>query len=114
MPAWWSIPTARATSSRAASSRRVSWTLKEQVKLDAEGIASRDWESYPILRFSEVPEMQAELVDGAGQSDARGRRMHGRPDRRRRSEMPSRHALGVRIHDMPLTRERIMAALLKT
>ena len=25
-----------------------------------------------------------------------------------------KHALGVRIHDMPLTRERIMAALLKT
>jgi nicotinate dehydrogenase subunit B len=24
------------------------------------------------------------------------------------------HALGVRIHDMPLTRERIMAALLKS
>jgi CO/xanthine dehydrogenase Mo-binding subunit len=24
------------------------------------------------------------------------------------------HALGVRIHDMPLTRERVMAALLKT
>jgi CO/xanthine dehydrogenase Mo-binding subunit len=23
------------------------------------------------------------------------------------------HALGVRIHDMPLTRDRIMAALLK-
>ena len=23
------------------------------------------------------------------------------------------HALGIRIHDMPLTRERIMAALLK-
>ena len=60
----------------------VSWTLKEQVKLDAEGIASRDWESYPILRFSEVPEMQVEFVDGAGKSHPGGRRMHGRPDRR--------------------------------
>ena len=44
----------------------VSWTLKEQVKLDDQGIASRDWDAYPILRFSEVPEIRAELVDGAG------------------------------------------------
>jgi CO/xanthine dehydrogenase Mo-binding subunit len=32
-----------------------SWTLKEQVKFDDKGIVSRDWESYPILTFAEVP-----------------------------------------------------------
>ncbi len=44
----------------------LSWTLKEQVRFDDHGIASIDWDGYPILRFSEVPEIHAELVDGAG------------------------------------------------
>lgn len=88
----------------------VSWTLKEQVRLDDQGIASRDWDSYPILRFSEIPEMQVEFVDAAGNpalgvgectvgptAAAIGNAVH--------------HALGVRLRDMPLTRERILAAL---
>jgi nicotinate dehydrogenase subunit B len=91
----------------------VSWTLKEQVKLDAEGIASRDWESYPILRFSEVPEMQVEFVDGAGNSTLGVGECTVGPTAAAIGNAVN-HALGVRIHDMPLTRDRIMAALLKT
>ena len=37
----------------------ISWTLKEQVRFNERGIASLDWEGYPILRFSEVPEIDA-------------------------------------------------------
>ena len=91
----------------------VSWTLKEQVKLDAEGIASRDWESYPILRFSEVPEMQVEFVDGAGNPTLGVGECTVGPTAAAIGNAV-KHALGVRICDMPLTRERIMAALLKT
>jgi len=40
-----------------------SWTLKEQVKFDDKGIVSRDWESYPILTFAEVPEIETVLID---------------------------------------------------
>ncbi|MGA8401665.1 MAG: molybdopterin cofactor-binding domain-containing protein, partial [Stellaceae bacterium] len=40
----------------------ISWALKEGVRLDSTGISSRDWESYPVLRFSEVPEVFCELV----------------------------------------------------
>src|SRR5437879_2824894 len=40
-----------------------SWALKEGVRLDGAGISSRDWEGYPVLRFSEVPEVTVELVD---------------------------------------------------
>jgi CO/xanthine dehydrogenase Mo-binding subunit len=43
----------------------LSWTLKEQVRFDSHGIASLDWDGYPILRFSEVPAIETELVDGA-------------------------------------------------
>jgi hypothetical protein len=40
-----------------------SWALKEGVRLDTGGISSRDWETYPVLRFSEVPEVLVELVN---------------------------------------------------
>jgi CO/xanthine dehydrogenase Mo-binding subunit len=40
-----------------------SWTLKEQVGFDHSGVTTRDWESYPILRFSETPELTTRLLD---------------------------------------------------
>ena len=90
----------------------VSWTLKEQVRLDEEGIASRDWDSYPILRFSEIPEMQVEFVDGAGNPALGVGECSVGPTAAAIGNAVA-HALGVRLHDMPLTRDRIMAALLK-
>lgn len=90
----------------------LSWTLKEQVKLDEQGIASRDWDAYPILRFSEVPEIAAELVDGAGNPALGVGECSVGPTAAAVGNAVA-HALGVRIHDMPLTRERVMAALLK-
>jgi nicotinate dehydrogenase subunit B len=90
----------------------VSWTLKEQVRLDEQGIASLNWDSYPILRFSEVPDIQAELVDGAGNPSLGVGECSVGPTAAAIGNAVN-HALGVRIHDMPLSRERIMAALLK-
>jgi CO/xanthine dehydrogenase Mo-binding subunit len=88
----------------------VSWTLKEQVRLDAEGIASRDWDSYPILRFSEIPEMQVEFVDAAGNPALGVGECTVGPTAAAIGNAVN-HALGVRLRDMPLTRERILAAL---
>ena len=90
----------------------VSWTLKEQVRLDEQGIASRDWDSYPILRFSEIPEMQVEFVDGAGNPALGVGECSVGPTAAAIGNAVA-HALGVRLRDMPLTRDRIMAALLK-
>jgi len=87
----------------------LSWTLKEQVRFDAHGIASRDWDGYPILRFSEVPEIHAELVDGSGSTLGVGECSCG-PTAAAVGNAVA-HALGVRIHDMPLSRERILRAL---
>ena len=44
-----------------------SWTLLEAVSWDREGITSRDWDSYPILRFDEVPEIETVLLDRPGE-----------------------------------------------
>jgi CO/xanthine dehydrogenase Mo-binding subunit len=37
----------------------MSWTLFESVDFDEEGIHNVDWASYPILRFSAVPDSVA-------------------------------------------------------
>ena len=44
-----------------------SWTLYEQVTWDRDGITSRDWETYPILGFDNVPEMETVLLDRPGE-----------------------------------------------
>lgn len=88
----------------------LSWTLKEQVRFDDHGIASLDWDGYPILRFSEVPEIHAELVDSAGNPSLGVGECSVGPTAAAVGNAVA-HALGVRIHDMPLTRARILAAL---
>ncbi len=39
-----------------------SWTIFEQARVDAHGVASNSWDRYPILRFSEVPPVQVALI----------------------------------------------------
>lgn len=39
-----------------------SWTLLEQVQFDDSGVTSRDWHSYPILGFDNVPELSVHVV----------------------------------------------------
>jgi nicotinate dehydrogenase subunit B len=43
-----------------------SWTLYEEVAYDAGGVTSRDWDTYPILRFNNVPEMESVVMDRPG------------------------------------------------
>jgi CO/xanthine dehydrogenase Mo-binding subunit len=40
----------------------VSMALKEQVRFDRRRVTSDSWERYPILRFSEVPEVEVRLI----------------------------------------------------
>jgi CO/xanthine dehydrogenase Mo-binding subunit len=88
-----------------------SWTLKEQVRFADGRVATDRWETYPILRFSEVPEVEVRLV---GSRDAEplgvGEAAQG-PTAAAIANAVAR-ALGTRIRDLPLTRDRIMAALL--
>jgi nicotinate dehydrogenase subunit B len=90
-----------------------SWALKEGVRLDTNGISSRDWESYPVLRFSEVPEVTVELVDPAMERPCLGvGEASGGPTVAAIGNAVA-HALGARLRDLPLTRERVMATLLR-
>jgi CO/xanthine dehydrogenase Mo-binding subunit len=90
-----------------------SWALKEGVRLDTAGISSRDWETYPVLRFTEVPEVVAELLNPAADLPPLGiGEASGGPTVAAIGNAVA-HALGTRLRDLPLTRERVMAALLK-
>ena len=87
-------------------------TLKEQVRMEGGGVASLDWTGYPILQFSEVPEISTEIIDAPDQpSLGMGECTFG-PTAAAIGNAVA-HALGTRIRDMPLSRERIEAALLK-
>jgi CO/xanthine dehydrogenase Mo-binding subunit len=89
----------------------ISMTLKEQVKFEGDGVTTLDWESYPILRFSEVPEISTVIVDAPNEPTlGMGECTFGPTAAAIGNAL--KHALGVRIRDMPLTRERIAAALL--
>jgi len=88
-----------------------SWVLKEQVRFD-NGVASFDWETYPVLKFSEVPEIEIELINTKDEAPLGVGEVTAGPTAAAIGNAVS-HALGARIRDLPLTRERIMAALLR-
>ncbi|MBA2965172.1 MULTISPECIES: xanthine dehydrogenase family protein molybdopterin-binding subunit [Ramlibacter] len=84
-----------------------SWTLREQADLGPEGVRSRDWATYPIHRFTDVPTVDVALVDrpdspslGAGECSvgptaaAIANAIHD--------------ALGIRMRVMPFTADNLM------
>ncbi len=87
-----------------------SWTLHEHVRFDRNGILSQDWSNYPILTMPDVPRVETVLIDrpneralGAGEA----------------AQGPTAAAIanafaaatGRRIRELPLTPERVKAAL---
>ncbi len=87
-----------------------SWTLKEAVRIEDGVIVTRDWETYPILRFSEVPEVAVEIVDRPNEKEFGVGEVSMGPAGGAIGNAVFR-ALGVRVRDLPLTRDAIMAAL---
>ncbi len=88
----------------------VSWTLKEQVRFGRDGITSLNWETYPVLRFSETPHVDVVVIDrpglpvvGAGECVAgpvAGAIANGLCA-----------AIGVRVRTLPLTAENVVQAI---
>jgi len=87
-----------------------SWTLKEAVRFDPNFITSRDWETYPILTFAEAPRVRVELIDLPGESSkGAGEGAQGPTGAAIANALYN--AAGVRVRELPLTRERIVAAM---
>jgi CO/xanthine dehydrogenase Mo-binding subunit len=81
-----------------------SWTLKEAWK---PGVAG--WEDYPILKFSEVPPVSVHLLESRQPSAGAGECTMGPTAAAIANALHD--ALGVRVRDLPLTPERIAAAI---
>jgi CO/xanthine dehydrogenase Mo-binding subunit len=86
-----------------------SWTLKEQVRWTAEGIASRTWDDYPILGFDEAPEVDVTLIESGENPLGTGECAAGPAAAAIANAVFN--ALGVRARHMPLTPERIAGAM---
>ncbi len=87
-----------------------SWVLKERVRFDDRRITSNSWTEYPILRFSEVPEVEVELIqrsdiDPVGAGEAAHSPVTAA------IANATFDALGVRVRDLPITRDSLIAAM---
>ena len=88
-----------------------SWTLHEEVRFDRERVTSVDWETYPILRFDEVPEIETVLVDRPGQPWLGAGEAAQGPTAAAIANAVF-DATGLRLRDLPLTPERVRTAAL--
>jgi CO/xanthine dehydrogenase Mo-binding subunit len=87
-----------------------SWVLKERVRFDRHRITSTSWAEYPILRFSEVPDIEVELIQRSNMDPVgAGEAAHGPVTAAIANAVFD--ALGVRVRDLPITRDRIVAAM---
>src|SRR5258706_12232769 len=88
----------------------VSRSLLEEVDFDERGVKNLDWSSYPTIRYKDIPEVEIDLIDrpelgflGAGEASL--------------VPVPAAianaifDATGARVRDIPMTPERVLAAL---
>ena len=89
----------------------VSWTLYEAVTFDRTRITSVDWSSYPILRFASVPDsVEVHVIDHLGMPFlGTGEAAQGPTAAAVGNAI--RNAIGKRLYDLPLTRQRVKAAI---
>jgi CO/xanthine dehydrogenase Mo-binding subunit len=87
-----------------------SWVLKERVRFNQERITSNNWTDYPILRFSEVPEVHVDIIPrpdleplGAGEA------AHGPVTAAIANAVFD--AIEVRVRHLPITRDNLIAAM---
>ena len=88
----------------------VSWALKEGVRYDRDRILTTNWDEYPILTFEEAPQVEVVIVHRPEQPPlGAGEGTQGPTAAAIANAIYN--AIGIRLRDMPFTRERVMAAL---
>ncbi len=88
----------------------LSRTLKEEVQFDERHVTSVDWQTYPILTFSEVPEVEIVLINHPDQPAVGA----GEPSTVTTAAAVANaifDATGIRLRQIPFTPERVKAAL---
>jgi len=89
----------------------LSWTQMEAVTFDASHRTSFDWSAYPIVRFPSVPaSIEVNVIDRPGEPFL-GTGEAGQGPAAAALANAVADAIGHRLRDMPLTSDRIKAAL---
>lgn len=89
----------------------LSWTTREAVTFDATHRTSFDWSAYPILRFPAVPgHVEVHVIDRPGQPFLGAGEAAQGPAAAALANAVA-HALSLRLRDMPLSPEKVKAAL---
>ena len=87
-----------------------SWTLREAVRFEEGRVVTDAWEHYPILTFSEVPVVEVELINRPNERPIGGGE-HTMGPVAAAIANAVHDALGVRVRELPITPERIVAAM---
>ena len=89
----------------------ISWTLYESVSFDTTRITSADWSTYPIIRFSNVPEsVEVHVISRPGQPFlGTGEAAQGPTAAAVANAVAD--ATGMRIRELPLNRTRVRTAI---
>ncbi|HEY6312292.1 MAG TPA: molybdopterin cofactor-binding domain-containing protein [Streptosporangiaceae bacterium] len=87
-----------------------SWTLREQVLFDRDQITSAGWDSYPVLRFTDTPEVMVRVMDAPGEAEVGAGEVAQGPVAGAIGNAVA-DAAGIRVRDLPLTRERVARAI---
>ena len=88
----------------------LSWALKEQLHFDRQAVTSVDWNGYPIMRFDEVPPIEIVIVDRPNEDSlGAGEATVGPASAALANALAN--ATGKRVRHLPLTPERVKAAL---
>jgi CO/xanthine dehydrogenase Mo-binding subunit len=88
----------------------LSRALKEEIQFDEKRITTVDWQSYPILTFSEVPEIEIVLINRIDQPSMGA----GEPSTITTAAAVANaifDATGVRLRQMPFTPDRVRGGL---
>ena len=90
----------------------LSRTLHEEVTFDRAHVTSRDWQGYPILRFSEIPDrIDVVMVNNRPEYPSWGA---GEPSTCPTAAVISNavyDAIGVRLRQTPFRADRVKAAM---
>lgn len=89
----------------------VSWTMREAVTFDATHRTSFDWSTYPILRFPDIPDaVEVHVINQPGMPFL-GTAEAGQGPAAAALANAFADATGIRLRDMPLSPERVKAAI---
>jgi len=92
------------------ATQATSWTVKERVRFDRRRVTSDDWERYPILLFSEAPQIDVEIVPNPGlPSLGAGEAAQGPTTAAIANAVAD--AIGIRVRHLPLTADAVVAAI---